>query len=128
MNPRQPARVQRYVSGNLIAHDCAGELSAGVVYHNEEFELGTMLCACGCGHRVDLLVPDRHQVFYGVTPMRLSEIIANDDDRTWFVKFEAMAADGAGQAGWWKASVNVCIPRTIRRFYPCGQAQTRFLN
>jgi len=38
------------------------ELSEGVVYHNSEFELGAMLCACGCGHRVDLLVPDSHQV------------------------------------------------------------------
>ena|ERR1700680_2987861 len=38
------------------------ELSEGVVYHNKEFELGAMLCACGCGHRVDLLVPDSHQI------------------------------------------------------------------
>lgn len=37
-------------------------LDNGVVYHNEEFELAAMLCACGCGHRVDLLVPDGHQV------------------------------------------------------------------
>jgi hypothetical protein len=38
------------------------ELSEGVVYHNKDFELGAMLCACGCGHRVDLLVPDSHQI------------------------------------------------------------------
>ncbi len=38
------------------------DLSDGIVYHNEEFELGAMLCACGCGHRVDLLVPDSHQI------------------------------------------------------------------
>jgi hypothetical protein len=37
-------------------------LSSGIVYHNEEFELAAMLCACGCGHRVDLLVPDSHQI------------------------------------------------------------------
>jgi hypothetical protein len=39
------------------------ELSPSVVYHNVDFELGAMLCACGCGHRVDLLVPDSHQIY-----------------------------------------------------------------
>jgi hypothetical protein len=38
------------------------DLSDGIVYHNDDFELGAMLCACGCGHRVDLLVPDSHQI------------------------------------------------------------------
>jgi hypothetical protein len=38
------------------------KLIANVVYHSEEFELGALLCACGCGHRVTLLVPDSHQV------------------------------------------------------------------
>ena len=38
-------------------------LSDGIVYHNEEFQLAALLCACGCGHRVTLLVPDSHQVF-----------------------------------------------------------------
>ena len=38
-------------------------LSDGVVYHNEEFQLAALLCACGCGHRITLLVPDSHQVF-----------------------------------------------------------------
>lgn len=37
-------------------------LSEGVVYHSEEFEVGALLCACGCGHRVSLLVPDSHQI------------------------------------------------------------------
>ena len=36
--------------------------TAGVVYHSEEFEVAALLCACGCGHRVMLLVPDSHQV------------------------------------------------------------------
>lgn len=35
----------------------------GVLYHNEEFELAGLLCACGCGHRITLLVPDSHQVW-----------------------------------------------------------------
>lgn len=37
-------------------------LSEGIVYHNKEFRLAALLCACGCGHRVTLLVPDSHQV------------------------------------------------------------------
>jgi hypothetical protein len=37
-------------------------LSEGVVYHSEEYEIGALLCACGCGHRVSLLVPDSHQI------------------------------------------------------------------
>ena len=38
------------------------KLNGGVVYHSEEFEVAALLCACGCGHRVMLLVPDSHQV------------------------------------------------------------------
>lgn len=37
-------------------------LREGVVYHCEEFEVAAFLCACGCGHRVSLLVPDSHHV------------------------------------------------------------------
>jgi hypothetical protein len=37
-------------------------LNSGVVYHSEEYEIGALLCACGCGHRVSLLVPDSHQI------------------------------------------------------------------
>jgi hypothetical protein len=38
-------------------------LQNGVVYHSEEYEVGALLCACGCGHKVSLLVPDSHQVY-----------------------------------------------------------------
>ena len=38
-------------------------LQSGVVYHSEEYEIGALLCACGCGHRVSLLVPDSHQIY-----------------------------------------------------------------
>ena len=38
------------------------QLVDGIVYHSEEFEVGALLCACGCGHRVSLLVPDSHQI------------------------------------------------------------------
>ncbi|MBB2708164.1 MULTISPECIES: DUF6527 family protein [Rhizobium] len=37
-------------------------LMPGIVYHSEEFEVGALLCACGCGHRVSLLVPDSHRI------------------------------------------------------------------
>ncbi len=37
-------------------------LPGGIVYHSEEYEIGALLCACGCGHRVSLLVPDSHRV------------------------------------------------------------------
>ena len=37
-------------------------LESGIVYHSVEFELAALLCACGCGHRTTLLVPDSHQV------------------------------------------------------------------
>jgi hypothetical protein len=39
------------------------QLDEGIVYHTEEFELAALLCACGCGHRVTLLVPDSHEVW-----------------------------------------------------------------
>lgn len=38
------------------------QLQRSVVYHSEEFEIAALLCACGCGHRVMLLVPDSHEV------------------------------------------------------------------
>jgi hypothetical protein len=38
------------------------QLDRGVLYHSEEFEVAALACACGCGHRVMLLVPDSHQV------------------------------------------------------------------
>ena len=38
------------------------QLEPGIVYHNPDFELAALLCACGCGHRVNLMVPDGHRV------------------------------------------------------------------
>lgn len=38
------------------------QLAQGVLYHSPEFEVAALSCACGCGHRVMLLVPDSHQV------------------------------------------------------------------
>lgn len=39
------------------------QMEDGVVYHTEEFELAGLLCACGCGHRITLIVPDSHKVW-----------------------------------------------------------------
>lgn len=39
------------------------QLEPRTVYHSKEFELAGLLCACGCGHRIMLLVPDSHQVY-----------------------------------------------------------------
>lgn len=50
--------IYRYLATDRIPK----QLSEGVVYHNPEFEIGAMLCACGCGVRIDLLVPDSHQI------------------------------------------------------------------
>lgn len=38
------------------------QLEGGIFYHSEEFEVAALACACGCGHRVILMVPDSHQV------------------------------------------------------------------
>jgi hypothetical protein len=38
------------------------QLQNGIVYHSEEFELAGLLCACGCAHRITLLVADGHEV------------------------------------------------------------------
>lgn len=38
------------------------QLEPGVVYHNPDFELAALLCPCGCGHRINLMVPDGHRV------------------------------------------------------------------
>lgn len=37
-------------------------LARGIVYVSEEYEMAALSCACGCGHRVNLLLGDGHQV------------------------------------------------------------------
>lgn len=37
-------------------------LADNVVYVSDEYELAALKCACGCGHRVTLLLGDGHQV------------------------------------------------------------------
>lgn len=37
-------------------------LDNGVVYVSDEFEVAALLCPCGCGHRISLLLGDGHIV------------------------------------------------------------------
>jgi len=55
------------------------ELEPNIVYLNEEYELGALLCACGCGHRITLLVPDSHRIFSdrGSVTVRPSILVAD---------------------------------------------------
>jgi len=80
------------------------QLENGVVYHSAEFELGALLCACGCGHKVMLLVPDGHQVIADnglatVTPSISaldapckSHYFITRGDVDWFPAFSAVQA------------------------------------
>jgi hypothetical protein len=80
------------------------ELRPGVVYHNADFEMGALLCACGCGHRVDLLVPDSHQVYssYGLATVRPSIAVCNAPCKSHYVisagEVEWLPAFSAAQA------------------------------
>ncbi len=71
------------------------ELFPGVVYHNADFELGALLCACGCGHRVDLLVPDSHQIYSsnGLATVRPSIAVCDAPCKSHYVI-------SAGQVEW----------------------------
>ncbi|SFL12664.1 DUF6527 family protein [Rhodanobacter glycinis] len=54
-------------------------LSPGVIYHNVEFELAALRCACGCGHRITLLVPDGHRIsVQGAVPSVTPSILVGD--------------------------------------------------
>lgn len=63
------------------------ELRPDVVYHNADFEIGALLCACGCGHRVDLLVPDSHQIYssHGLATVRPSIAVCDAPCKSHYV-------------------------------------------
>lgn len=46
----------------MVVERIPNHLSDGIVYHNAEFEIAALKCACGCGHRVTLLIPDSHRI------------------------------------------------------------------
>jgi hypothetical protein len=37
-------------------------LEEGVVYVSEEYEVAALNCACGCGHKITLLLDDGHEI------------------------------------------------------------------
>jgi hypothetical protein len=51
-------------------------MQPGVVYHDADFELAELICPCGCGHRITLLVPDGHQISVAGTTPSISPSIA----------------------------------------------------
>jgi len=38
------------------------QLEDGVIYVSDEYEIAALKCACGCGHKVTLLLGDGHDV------------------------------------------------------------------
>jgi hypothetical protein len=85
-------------------------LSEGVVYHSEEFEVGALLCACGCGHRVSLLVPDSHQIFSegGWATVTPSISVCDADCGSHYVIT-------AGEVEWMPAFSNAAAASVMRR-------------
>jgi hypothetical protein len=74
------------------------QLEPGTVYHSEEFELAGLLCACGCGHRIMLLVPDSHQVYCegGLATIRPSIAVCDGPCKSHYII-------SAGQVEWLEA-------------------------
>lgn len=74
------------------------QLDPGTVYHSQEFELAGLLCACGCGHRITLLVPDSHQVYCegGLATIRPSIAVCDGPCKSHYVI-------SAGQVEWLEA-------------------------
>lgn len=124
------------------------ELTPRVVYHNVEFELAALLCACGCGHRITLLVPDGHRISVegsvpSITPSILvadaachSHYFITDGEVEWLQAFspsqaEALmrqqvvrhvSADRAGRS-WWERGRRAIlqVTRSVRRFFAGGR-------
>ena len=86
------------------------QLSSNVVYHSEEFELGALLCACGCGHRVMLLVPDSHQVRSdnGMATVRPSIAVCDAPCKSHYIIT-------AGQVRWLPAFTDAKAASAMRR-------------
>jgi hypothetical protein len=86
------------------------QLDRGVLYHSEEFEVAALSCACGCGHRVMLLVPDSHQVSNrgGMATVRPSISVCDAPCRShYFIT--------AGEVEWLPAFSEAMASATMRR-------------
>jgi hypothetical protein len=123
-------------------------LSPGVVYHNVEFELAALLCACGCGHRITLLVPDGHRILVqgsvpSITPSILvadapchSHYFINGGEVEWLRAFSPsqaeavmlrqvarhVSADRASRS-WWERGRRAVLRATgrVMRFFTGGR-------
>ena len=85
------------------------QLAEGIVYHSEEFEIAALLCACGCGHRVSLLVPDSHQVMSqgGLATVRPSIAVCDSPCKSHYVI-------SAGQVEWLPAFSDAMASSVMR--------------
>jgi len=118
-------------------------LRPGIVYHNIEFELAALACACGCGHRISLLVPDGHRITVegsvpSITPSILvadapchSHFYITDGEVDWYPSMstsqaaevmrrqvERHVSNDRGSRPWWEAGRRWVL-RTIRRVARC---------
>ncbi|TPG42672.1 hypothetical protein EAH79_02015 [Sphingomonas koreensis] len=86
------------------------QLSPGIVYYSEEFEIGALLCACGCGHRVSLLVPDSHHIISvgGLATIHPSISVCDAPCKShYFIR--------AGDVDWLPAFSNAMAATTMKR-------------
>lgn len=60
----------------MLVEKIPDKLNANVIYHNEEFEIASLLCPCGCGHRIDLIVPDSHFITHRYDAVTVQPSIA----------------------------------------------------
>jgi Family of unknown function (DUF6527) len=86
------------------------QLEQGVLYHSPEFEVAALSCACGCGHRVMLLVPDSHQVSQqnGFATVRPSISVCDAVCKSHYVIT-------SGQVQWLAAFSDAVASKTMRR-------------
>ena len=72
--------------------------------------MAALLCACGCGHRVTLLVPDSHQVSShgGWATVRLSIAVCNAPCKSHYVI-------SAGEVEWLPAFSNATASSAMRK-------------
>ena len=86
------------------------ELRPGVVYHNVEFEVAALVCACGCGHRISLLVPDGHRISVdgNVPSITPSILVADAACRSHYFITD-------GEVDWWPAMSAVQATAVMQR-------------
>ena len=86
------------------------QLEQGVLYHSPEFDVAALSCACGCGHRIMLLVPDSHQVSQqnGFATVRPSISVCDAPCKSHYIIT-------SGQVQWLAAFSDALASSTMRR-------------